>query len=1042
MMGFGLATKELFMYNREGFQFDQEQRIEQDILRMEMQVKRFELMREDVRDLVELTSSRMDIFHVVGALFLHFCIALFCEGRMKGAPAFLVAMFFLSNASAFLYLLLAVWLSMHATVASHSFGVRLLTRFVRLPIPSSGDLDQIAAKLANYEQRGLLELLRLPFDKSNDTEKDATSGDSSSTFCKSTRSASHSEEEISRGNTMRKSQSEAVQAAHMTKWSRGIQPGQHVRLFHELQGKWQPYDAYCRVCMYLGVMQILNTLTYFIIHHTLVENNAPGVGFSLVLIFQIAAMAISDLDMTGIKQRNMRLIDFCRLMPCVLTLIEIVIAPRDHKNGQITPSIKTNYYFAPLCMVTWCFWLYLLLEWVVKPSKETGLPWTMKSMQFLDVFKDSQDPSTQSSDTAAAATHQDPFNPEELQMTAMITEVQPRVVDLLALAREALGRWRAVPHSNLSTKQRREVGRLEILLQDESNKAQDNLAKSSSIGSNIATMELGGNFGNFQGQGKLLGTLVGPLQVEGREVYYSVERDQLQDEVDASAATKERPIVTLEFLKKIVEDVVDAGCVLQRIAQRAVFEAEEFARLAESNEEAREAAVAPPTRWRRVTRVRTPSEDGVEMGEVRSSVRSSRHSGATKGSTQTSRQPRFEPEMLPWHVLQWTTKCLQGALAVSFVFLFMQEFFDLALFKAGAADLLRIEERRLQVVFDAGAQPWRFAEWTELSWPHGAFFRPVGASCHGLGEAASLLRNAGGLPIVASATNTFAGVVVVSSAYAHYVVADVPDVLDVPDGPRSSVATQLLELRSVGQSPGAQLFCAATGVANASHASTEPPCLWGALEISGGVSLQEFGVAGSAVMTLPGDNAAWRLFTGALVGCAGVADFMPDGSIVEEWCLLMAGWDGERLGVVAQPLSGGPSGRAWSPHAGSRVSPQADVPLPEGEVEVGFQALHLEPSSLRLWAITTDGHLAAWDLRDARSHGRWEPRWLPTYDPSGPFQPEALCEAAGLGLVVVGRDALGEPRLLAAALPDGLRGEETWPLAAENESEAEAETEE
>ncbi|CAK9055616.1 CCHC-type domain-containing protein, partial [Durusdinium trenchii] len=155
---------ELFSYNRENFKFDQDQRIEREALRLEMQVKRFELFREDVRDLVELTVDRMDVYHLVGALFLEFCIVLFCEGRVQAsAPPFLLSLFLLSNACAFIYLLLAVWLSMHASIASHSFGVRLLTRFVRLPIPSMKQIAGLRSTLKDYERQGVANLLRLPF---------------------------------------------------------------------------------------------------------------------------------------------------------------------------------------------------------------------------------------------------------------------------------------------------------------------------------------------------------------------------------------------------------------------------------------------------------------------------------------------------------------------------------------------------------------------------------------------------------------------------------------------------------------------------------------------------------------------------------------------------------------------------------------------------------------------------------------------------------------------------------------------------------------
>ncbi|CAE7381364.1 AMT1-1, partial [Symbiodinium pilosum] len=42
-------------------------------------------------------------------------------------------------------------------------------------------------------------------------------------------------------------------------------PGKHVRLFRELQAKWQCYDAYARVSMSLGVNHICMTMSYYVI---------------------------------------------------------------------------------------------------------------------------------------------------------------------------------------------------------------------------------------------------------------------------------------------------------------------------------------------------------------------------------------------------------------------------------------------------------------------------------------------------------------------------------------------------------------------------------------------------------------------------------------------------------------------------------------------------------------------------------------------------------------------------------------------------------
>ena len=103
--GLAAAASGLFFYNRENFKFDQQQRLQRELLRIEMQIKRFELYREDVRDLVELTVGRMDVYYLVAALFLQFTVILFCQGRIKkDTPPFLLSLFLLSNACAFVYL--------------------------------------------------------------------------------------------------------------------------------------------------------------------------------------------------------------------------------------------------------------------------------------------------------------------------------------------------------------------------------------------------------------------------------------------------------------------------------------------------------------------------------------------------------------------------------------------------------------------------------------------------------------------------------------------------------------------------------------------------------------------------------------------------------------------------------------------------------------------------------------------------------------------------------------------------------------------------
>ncbi|CAE7243681.1 unnamed protein product [Symbiodinium sp. CCMP2592] len=77
-----MAAKNMFDYNRENFQFDQEHRLSRELLRQILQLKRFSLFRQDIRDLVELTVGKTEMYHLVAALFMESSMALYFEGRI------------------------------------------------------------------------------------------------------------------------------------------------------------------------------------------------------------------------------------------------------------------------------------------------------------------------------------------------------------------------------------------------------------------------------------------------------------------------------------------------------------------------------------------------------------------------------------------------------------------------------------------------------------------------------------------------------------------------------------------------------------------------------------------------------------------------------------------------------------------------------------------------------------------------------------------------------------------------------------------------
>ncbi|CAE7186508.1 Dnah7 [Symbiodinium pilosum] len=91
--------------------FDKEQYRERAYFSQEMKVSKYELYREDIRDMTDLTVSKMDVYMVINVLQLLFCVMLFTEGMPKPGktPLWLHWILAASSASGVLYFVLSRW---------------------------------------------------------------------------------------------------------------------------------------------------------------------------------------------------------------------------------------------------------------------------------------------------------------------------------------------------------------------------------------------------------------------------------------------------------------------------------------------------------------------------------------------------------------------------------------------------------------------------------------------------------------------------------------------------------------------------------------------------------------------------------------------------------------------------------------------------------------------------------------------------------------------------------------------------------------------
>jgi len=1154
----GEMTKELFGYNRDNFKFDQGQRLEREMTQINMQLKRFQLFREDIRDLVELTVGRMDVYHVVGALLTGFSITLLVGCRVEGeAPAFLLSLFLMSNASAFVFLLTSVWLSMHASLAAHSFGVRLLTRFVRLPVPNTQQIDSLKNKMADFESQGIMNLIKLPGMAAQEWQRPCTEGeqhsgcDEASLTSGSPQRSPRHERSKQRGSSLQSSLSlrgassglpssnrhasfpvvgaikhsslpgrsslpvsrpghvafaagvggsgtgsrssmvsslfhrrssiiefaanpevspgssihnaaldeqdlhEVVSdpldlaAAHeevlmrqpdevMLSANTSGKPGAHLELFRRLQSKWQCYDAYCRVCMGLGVSQLLQGLTYFGICYTLTEQNSPSIGFAMMIIFQSAAVAISILDIAGANRCRIVLLQLLGCLPAAIAGAEVCLF-WNQSDGHAGDHL---FRMAPLCFIIQVIWFELLLR-TASPGGDSAMPRKFRAVLFLDVFGDAGatvDPGT-TVDPAMAESRawaprelaeEAPSSAEEAPSSADKVACQARVAKLAEVARMydkareveeqlqlamcAVRRWEAVDPTWLTEEQKKELQNI-----------RDDFSAWSHIHEELLSVA----------------AMRGPIDQATSSRMYALCEDPLrpwrelppaEKQADRFARTRLGPLTHIDSYGGILtfwyllEDgskvwKEDDPSMLKLKLSGVAACVKDLGRSAKSLTERGQdgAAAQPDSSFLRdensdgsffgiadlrdfdnssIVRPRLSSDENYQPGRDDSVVEMSSMTPRTlearrQRATQVAgpEEKFFAPPQLPWEVLSGMVRVLQLCWFFMCVMSLLREF---GIFHIDFENRVHHKAKDLNGLF--AMKGWSF-EHIGVEWPDGAFFRP---------ELLSHLPN-------------MAGGLLVGSPYALY-WTDANQAKET-----QAMQLQLEELASSSLMPSSSLLCAPESRPPPLGTTVDtPPCLLGA-PTKEGVALWPVGHDrwGSTATILPVQGAThWRSLAGAILPCIDIAEVLMLGNMESIWCLLLVGWDGSRLPVTAVPLAlpGASDSQAEEKPVvarGTQAKVRFDIPLLPSDSQRNITALHVQPQTGRLWALLGSDELQAWDLVGFRSLGRWRPQW--PFSPAASFQAAAVCEDLSHGVFVMGRLSNGGreplPSLFRAELP-------------------------
>jgi len=268
----------LWSYNRTNYFFDREMRQNAEFKLMQFRQTQAKQWREDVRDMVALTERKMDNYLVVNALLLGLDMMLFCEGRLvSGAPTWLLHMYLLNLGGSFVFMILATWFSMHASIVAQSVEARTLTQFVRVPVPTWDQVQSARTYGMSFEAMHLSQMFRVPFTR-----------------------ASHptSSKGVARSDPWALEQlgdhrQELYELQEMPAANR-----RHVSLARKAAKRYQTFDAFARAAMLFGVVHMLISLAYYAIGYGGVQHYSPLAAFCGVALMLGGAGILLHVDLS------------------------------------------------------------------------------------------------------------------------------------------------------------------------------------------------------------------------------------------------------------------------------------------------------------------------------------------------------------------------------------------------------------------------------------------------------------------------------------------------------------------------------------------------------------------------------------------------------------------------------------------------------------------------------------------------------------------------------------------------------------------------
>mmetsp|Transcript_107318 Transcript_107318/g.256263 ORF Transcript_107318/g.256263 Transcript_107318/m.256263 type:complete len:1086 (+) Transcript_107318:103-3360(+) len=387
--GAAAGVQALFDYNQKNFKYDREMRQKTEFKTREWRNAQCDLWRDDIREIIGLTERKMDSYLVVGTLQLGMTVVLFCEGRLEpGTPPWLLHMYMMTIGGSFMYLLMAVWLAMHASIVAQCSEVRLLTQFVRRPVPTWEELQDMRTFAQTYEHLDAGQVMRVPF---TGRAKPDSRGEASTNFGAPFGSAKPSP-------TVGALPSSKAAERAIDPWSKEahaedrqglyelqripIERRRHIYLARRAAAQYQAFDAFTRTALSCGTHQMLGAVAYYCIGYCSIQDGAPWPAFCVSAVMVSASVAIATLDFSMTRREQV-------LARVLLVTGPMLAATMAWACACQLPFANFLVYVAfPLATLSHTCWLLFSLRAldVQKQQNGTYLPMKFRAVLYLDVF--------------------------------------------------------------------------------------------------------------------------------------------------------------------------------------------------------------------------------------------------------------------------------------------------------------------------------------------------------------------------------------------------------------------------------------------------------------------------------------------------------------------------------------------------------------------------------------------------------------------------------------------------------------------------------